>query len=36
MSLVVSYSVKVNPSSESLREALTDPEKIKAYLLAQK
>ena len=32
MSLVVSHSVTVNPSSESMWEALTDPEKIKVYL----
>ena len=32
MSLFVSHSVTVNPSSESLWEALTDPEKIKVYL----
>ena len=30
-SIVVSHSVTVNASLESLWEALTDPEKIKAY-----
>lgn len=32
MNLVVSHSVKVNASPESLWEVLTDPEKIKIYL----